>query len=163
MSSHLHRSQISLHFRGPLILKQFAAYIPTQTTPKKRYHRNDHADFVEGQKLKRAVGEKVTATINGEVVSWTNQYDGGAQAAPAAPAAPTVTVAAGCGPAKRAVGDMVVATINGDVVSWINTYDGKAAPAPTQAVTVTVTVPGSCPTPVPAAPAPPASAPAGES
>lgn len=129
--------------------------------------RYDHADFVEELKLKRAVGDKVTATINGELVSWINQYDGGA---PAAPAAPTMTVTAGCGQAKRAVGDMVVATINGDVVSWINTYDGKAAPAPTQVVTVTVTIPGSCPNPVPAAPtaaapplpAPPAPAPTGK-
>ncbi|RDI89863.1 hypothetical protein Vi05172_g195 [Venturia inaequalis] len=156
---------ISIHLRGPLLLLQFAAYTPTELTSK-RARRNDHADFVEEQKLKRAVGDKVIATINGEEVSWINQYDGGA---PAAPAAPTMTVTAGCEPAKRAVGDKVVATINGDVVSWTNTYDGKAAPAPTQVVTVTVTVPGSCPVPAaptatppppaPQAPAPPEPAP----
>lgn len=104
---------------------------------------------MEDQKLKRAVGDKVVATINGEVVSWINQFDGGA---PAAPAAPTVTVTAGCGPAKRTVGDMIVATINGDVVSWANTYDGKAVPAPTPAAALTVTVPGACPEPAPAVP-----------
>ncbi|QDS67711.1 hypothetical protein FKW77_005634 [Venturia effusa] len=149
---------VSLHFRGPLVLRQFAAYKPTQGTPR-RTRRSDHADFVENQKLKRAVGDKVVATINGQVVSWTNQYDGGA---PALPAAPTITVTAGCGPDKRAVGDMVVATINGDVVSWVNTYDGRPAPAPTQMVPVTVTVAGSCPDPAPAAPtaAPPVPAPA---
>jgi hypothetical protein len=113
---------------------------------------------MKDQKLKRAMGDKVIATINGEAVSWTNQYNGGVSAAPAAP---TVTVTAGCGAARRAVGDMVVATINGDVVSWVNPYDGKgAAPAPTPGAAVTVTVPGACPKPVPAVPtvAPPAPA-----
>jgi hypothetical protein len=144
------RLQISLHFRGPLVLRQFAAYTPTQGTSK-RTRRNDHADFVEDQKYKRTVGDKVIATINGQVVSWINQYDGGASTTPAAP---TVTVSAGCGVAKRAEGNMVVATINGDVVSWVNSYEGKgAAPASTRAatVTVTVTVPGNCPKPAPPA------------
>jgi hypothetical protein len=120
----------------------------------KRTRRNDHADFVEDQKLKRAVGDKVIATINGEVVSWINQYDG------SAPATPTVTVTAGCGATKRAVGGIVIATINGDVVSWTNNYDGKgAAPAPTPAVAATVTVPGACPKPAAAVPTGPPPAP----
>jgi hypothetical protein len=133
--------QISLHFRGPLVLRQFAAYMPSTGTPK-RTRRNDHAEFVEDQILKRAVGDKVIATIDGQVVSWINEYDGGARATPTA--APTVTVTTGCGVAKRGVGDMVTATINGVVVSWINTYDGKPKPTPAAAASVTVTVPGSC-------------------
>jgi hypothetical protein len=50
---------------------------------KKSIHerRHGHAQYHESQKEKRelerkAVGDMVVATINGQVVSWINQYDG---------------------------------------------------------------------------------------
>lgn len=104
--------QVSLHFRGPLQLKQFAAYVPgTSATPKmakrsphERRHAHGHAHFHdrrdepvqveerdEVQVEERAVGDWVTATINGKVVSWQNTYTGATSAAVVAAAAATTT------------------------------------------------------------------------
>ncbi|KAI9370438.1 hypothetical protein BJX61DRAFT_91168 [Aspergillus egyptiacus] len=60
-------------------------------------HERRHAAFHAREEEKRAVGDMVTATINGKVVSWVNEYAGGA--APAATAddsvsAPTADVQA---------------------------------------------------------------------
>jgi Putative TOS1-like glycosyl hydrolase (DUF2401) len=89
-------------------LKQFAFYVPGSSTSKRdakpspherrqlnhaQFHkRNREVREIQERHLieeKRAVGDLVIATIDGKVVSWTNQYDGGAQAtaAPASPAA----------------------------------------------------------------------------
>ena len=69
---------------------------------------------------KRAANDWVTATIDGQVVSWTNNY-------PGAPTSAGAAVAAGS--------DWVTATIDGQIVSWVNNWPGSAAatPAPTSA------------------------------
>ena len=101
-------------FRGPINLKQFAVYQPSNTPAKrdsirespmerrgrmthldkhKQKHKRAHNHGVE----KRAVGDWVTATIDGQVVSWINEYSGKptpAAQAPAAVAAPAVATPA---------------------------------------------------------------------
>lgn len=86
---------MSLHLRGPLRIKQVAVYTPgaSSTEPSKKARRSPHErrhghqhfhthnkDIREIQERaeaeKRAVGDIVTATINGQVVSWVNEYDG---------------------------------------------------------------------------------------
>lgn len=91
--------ELSLHFRGPLHLKQFAFYAPSSSSlkPKQKvkakrssHHNHNHAHFHEHNKEsrdarghdseqqieERGVGDWVTATINGVVVSWINEYSG---------------------------------------------------------------------------------------
>jgi len=64
---------------------------PEQSKKKLHGRRHDHARFHQEQKEKReleeraelekkAVGDLVIATINGQVVSWINQYDGSNEA-----------------------------------------------------------------------------------
>jgi hypothetical protein len=77
---------------------------------------------------KRAVQdqpESITATINGQVVSWKNPFY-----TPAATQAPAPTPA----PANNGQPEYITATINGQVVSWKNpnfTPAGGSGPAPT--------------------------------
>lgn len=67
--------------------------------------------------MKRDVGDWITATVNGDVVSWMNQYDG--EAACAVP---------------------VTATIDGVVVSWINNYCGPSTTGTTSSTVATSVV-----------------------
>jgi hypothetical protein len=85
---------VSWHFRGPVQLKQFAFYSPGSEANKRdlkpdimqRRHGHQHfyardREAVEIQEThvveeKRAVGDIVKATIDGQVVSWTNGYAG---------------------------------------------------------------------------------------
>ncbi|KAK2810865.1 hypothetical protein FQN49_008504 [Arthroderma sp. PD_2] len=85
--------EVSLHFRGPMNLHKLAVYNMGSEKPKRdlkpsiheRRHGHSHQRFHE----KRAVGDMVTATIDGKVVTWANDYNGGAPAAPTpAPGAP---------------------------------------------------------------------------
>ena len=99
-----------MHIRGPTWLNQVAVYVPTTTADEKRsgeanshyrrhvaaaVHRHgghrylhEHHGKVrqveESQLLKRAVGDLVSATIDGQLVSWANEYagPGSATAAP---------------------------------------------------------------------------------
>ncbi|RMD40065.1 hypothetical protein DV735_g5053, partial [Chaetothyriales sp. CBS 134920] len=128
--------EVSWHFRGPMHLKQFAFYAPAAITERDtRGHRHsllhqhrrlgpevgkggnvekvEKVEKVENEK--RAVGDMVTATINGQVVSWVNQYSGdtSSPAADASQANP-----------NDSSPPMVTATINGQVVSWVNEYSG---------------------------------------
>ncbi len=86
--------QVSLHFRGPIQLKQFAVYTPgssnssqAKRSPHQHRHNHGHAHFHEQHKAvrdvqdiveaqKRAVGDLVFATIDGKLESWTNTYNG---------------------------------------------------------------------------------------
>lgn len=95
--------EVSMHFRGPLNLKQFAVYTPSSSSSKAKMarrsaHERRHAPHGHGHahlhhardaaaKEKRGLGDMVTAVINGEVVSWANEYAGGAAATSAATAA----------------------------------------------------------------------------
>ena len=90
------RDRVSMHFRGPLQLKQFAVYTPAGASAKAkrdshvRRHAHGHG-HAHGHHAARAaeaepqVGAMVTATIDGQVVSWANDWSG--QASTAAPAA----------------------------------------------------------------------------
>ncbi|KAF1810645.1 hypothetical protein P152DRAFT_366171, partial [Eremomyces bilateralis CBS 781.70] len=96
--------ELAAVFRGPLTLKNFAVYLPGGAKTKRdavdtaaahhrghqRFHkRNAARAAAEEAAEKRAVGDVVVATIDGQAVSWINEYDGGAAAAPTpAPAAP---------------------------------------------------------------------------
>ncbi|KAK5727936.1 target of Sbf [Elasticomyces elasticus] len=94
--------ELSFHFRGPLQLKQFAVYTPGSSSSKSRRsttHERRHAHGHGHARLHHArdaaVGEMVTATIDGVVQSWVNEYSGVATSAPAAaPAAPSSDAAA---------------------------------------------------------------------
>lgn len=75
-----------MHFRGPMNLYQLAVYNLGSEKPKRelkpsiheRRHGHSHQRFHE----KRAIGDTVVATINGEVVSWANNYGGPGNPAP---------------------------------------------------------------------------------
>ncbi|EXJ88139.1 hypothetical protein A1O1_05067 [Capronia coronata CBS 617.96] len=135
--------EVSWHFRGPIRLKQFAFYTPGSSETKRsihpsrhrrRYghhhlHRRDHeARDVEEEHVeeKRGVGDWVTAVINGQTVSWINEWSG--VAATSAPTAdtPSPTTTTATAPASAA-DDWVTAVINGQTVSWINEWSGVAA------------------------------------
>ncbi|KAK5658765.1 hypothetical protein OQA88_1576 [Cercophora sp. LCS_1] len=96
---------MSLHFRGPLHLKQVAVYMPSgsQTkqevkrndTPKRDHHhghRHNHQRLHRHHHNHRSVKKRacdpitwVTATINGQVASWINDYCPDQTQAPTAP------------------------------------------------------------------------------
>ncbi|PGH18505.1 hypothetical protein AJ80_04475 [Polytolypa hystricis UAMH7299] len=81
--------EVSWHFRGPLVLKQFAVYTlgseekKRNIKPSLHERRHGHA-HLHKRKEKRAVGDIVTATIDGQVVTWVNEWAGGAAPTPAA-------------------------------------------------------------------------------
>lgn len=89
---YLTMSQVSWHFRGPMHLKQFAFYTPGSSskrslrpTPQQRRHVHGHAE--------KAVGDWVTATINGNVVSWINEYAGVPTSSPTTSASSSILLA----------------------------------------------------------------------
>lgn len=106
--------EVSFHFRGPLRLVQFGAYVPAndgnsgqvKRAPHERGHAKRHVHHARDAKI----GGMVTATIDGVAPTWTNEY-GGSTGAPVAE-------------------DMVTATIDGVVVSWHNNYFGAAISSP---------------------------------
>jgi len=126
--------EVSMHFRGPLKLKQFAYYTPSsggnsRRSAHQRRHAHGHghahehlhhARAASPVKEERGLGDEVTATINGVVQHWANDFAGGIAA--------VATAAAGVAGA-----DIVTATINGVVQTWANNYGGAAAAAPTAA------------------------------
>jgi hypothetical protein len=87
--------QLSIHLRGPLILASTAVYLPggnssesqhaKRDVPVAHHHhrRHGHQHLHRAHHLhKREVGAVVTATINGEVKTWKNEYTGGAATPP---------------------------------------------------------------------------------
>ncbi|KAF2482457.1 putative TOS1-like glycosyl hydrolase-domain-containing protein [Neohortaea acidophila] len=73
--------EVSLHMRGPFQLLEFAAYSPggpVARKAKRSDHIHRHAHHHARGVRARGVGDWVTATIDGEVVSWINEYNGGA-------------------------------------------------------------------------------------
>lgn len=133
--------QVSLHFRGPLALKQFAVYTPGSSSSSKKakrsgmqrhghehldkHKRHAHGHAQEAVNEKRDLGDMVVATIDGQVVSWANNWSGESSTAAAA------TTAAGA--------DIVVATINGQVVSWTNNWSGESSTSAAVAATTFAT------------------------
>ncbi|KAI1479065.1 hypothetical protein K445DRAFT_53731 [Daldinia sp. EC12] len=87
---------LTLHFRGPLELKTVAIFTPS-SGPSKREVQRPHTKRHGHQHLHKkhhehAKAEKredmVVATIDGQVVSWVNNYFGGAAETPAPAPAP---------------------------------------------------------------------------
>lgn len=73
--------QLSLHFRGPIYLRQLAVYMPRTAAAKRGEEERPIPEPRE--KIKRDQPTVwVTATIDGQVVSWVNNY-GGPEATPA--------------------------------------------------------------------------------
>ena len=92
------REQLSLHVRGPSWLKQVAVYtLDTSSNSKRNTKRSTHGrrhgehQYLHGHHgkvkevrehqhehsyAKRSVGALVSATIDGQLVSWTNMYAG---------------------------------------------------------------------------------------
>ncbi|KXS98837.1 hypothetical protein AC578_10853 [Pseudocercospora eumusae] len=91
--------EVSMHFRGPLKLKQFAFYAPptgysstkmvkarsARPSPRERRnalghgHGHAHAHLHKREAdPEAALGDIVTAVIDGQTVHWANTYDGGA-------------------------------------------------------------------------------------
>jgi hypothetical protein len=85
--------EVSIHFRGPIHLKQFAAYTPSASSKAKREvsaaharrHGHSHQQFHKRNaepvaepvaEVKEEKRTMVTATIDGQVVSWTNNWFG---------------------------------------------------------------------------------------
>lgn len=97
---------LSLHFRGPLELEEVAVYYPSsskkrdvaETSSHVHARRHGHAHFHSERKAKR---DMVVATIDGQVVSWENNYFGGAAAPTDAPA-PVAAAAVEDAPAAAA-------------------------------------------------------------
>lgn len=86
-------------------MKQLAVYFPTVTHPKRskagilgRHHAHQHLhqqnralqDLRPREAARRGVGDVVSVTMNGQVVSWTNVYAGPAD--PTSLAAPVAAV-----------------------------------------------------------------------
>ena len=109
-----------MHFRGPLVLKQFAVYTPSASPSKtesklKRSAHFRHQQFHENKRRaheraaradeKRQVGATVTATINGKEVTWVNEYEGSGRADMSVPAAPSPAA-----PATSSAGSSTVAS-----------------------------------------------------
>ncbi|GAW16129.1 hypothetical protein ANO14919_055520 [Xylariales sp. No.14919] len=126
---------LSLHFRGPLRLKNVAVYTPGKNskreTPKtaahaKRHgHQHLHKKHHE-QKQERDVGDVVTAVIDGQLVSWINTWagptdDAGADDSPAVTTSSASSVATATTSSKKAATTTSSAsgsagTITGDFV-----------------------------------------------
>ena len=143
-----------MHFRGPLQLKQFAAYAPFAPNAKKReaslaedrqhshqhdvFHNRAYANIGAHAKHKR---QEVVATIDGKVVSWQNDWTGQTPASPRMVTTTidgqivslvndwtgeTATVSATSSTSSTSSTQWVTATIDGKVVSWINDWFGDA-------------------------------------
>ncbi|KAL8684544.1 MAG: hypothetical protein Q9224_006284, partial [Gallowayella concinna] len=77
--------ELSIHFRGPTVLKQLAVYYPDAGTRVKRSgnihahghgHQHMHHPKRDHILAERAIGDIVVATIDGQVASWANNYAG---------------------------------------------------------------------------------------
>lgn len=74
----------------------------------------------------RAVDDPVTATINGETVTWANKYKGSKDT--------NANNHGDTGP--DGVGEMVTATINDQIVHWTNDYAGPSAATSAQQTSI---------------------------
>ncbi|KAH8679839.1 putative TOS1-like glycosyl hydrolase-domain-containing protein [Tricladium varicosporioides] len=130
--------EVSLHFRGPLNLKQIAVYTLSNTKREEpvlqqRGHANHHRHLHNRPRsngFEHQVERDIVATINGQEVSWKENAAGAAAVQPA----------------------MITATIDGKVVSWPNPAAQQTQPPatsvaaqqnPAPAPTVATTAPAS--------------------
>src|ERR1700753_969175 len=109
-------SKVSLHFRGPIHIKQLAAYTPSSIKSVKKLrdsnvHQRAHQHVHNRLQAKHNVHghnkrqDEVTATIDGQVVHWVNNYVGPSPSSCIPPA-------------------IVTATIDGQVQTWDNNWFG---------------------------------------
>jgi hypothetical protein len=123
---------VSIHGRGPLKLRNFAAYHlegshkrddAAQASSHVHARRHGHQHFHNERKKKRE--EWVTATIDGQVQSWINNWHGEAAAteAPAPPAAPPAAHAPPAAPAP-------VKANEGVTQNAVAAHDSKHQPKP---------------------------------
>lgn len=107
--------EVSVHVRGPTKLKKFAFYAPSSSSsessklkPKARRsaherrhsHGHNHVHLHkkhEHNLEERAVGDMVTANINGVEETWVNDYSGVSSSASSASGMPTANTPAGYG------------------------------------------------------------------
>ena len=115
-------AQISIHIRGPLRLKRFAAYSAGDGSDhaKRGVHRRYLDEHAHGhahahQHEKRAVGDVVHANINGQDVSWVNEWSG--EAAPAPQPAGQAPADAAPGNSGSAPGNMKAKSPGGNSAS----------------------------------------------
>lgn len=114
--------ELSLHFRGPMQLKKVAAYSKSGGSSKREVpgphsRRHGHEAFHKRQE-KRA--DMVTATIDGKVVSWENNYFGAAATgAPDAGTTPAAGTPAAASTAPASTRAAVVDTPIADAVKGI--------------------------------------------
>ncbi|KAL9120958.1 MAG: hypothetical protein Q9187_002487 [Circinaria calcarea] len=109
--------EYSMILRGPIKVKQLAVYTLDSVPKHKRdskaeaqHHRHGHGHGhghghqhfhershekreAKENEEKRAVGDKVIVTMDGKVVSWVNNYGGGAAPSPAPAVAPVMAPA----------------------------------------------------------------------
>ncbi|KAI8951911.1 putative TOS1-like glycosyl hydrolase-domain-containing protein [Xylaria longipes] len=132
---------LSLHFRGPLHLNNVAVYTPGKSSKrdapkvahsKRHGHQHLHKKHHQ-QKEERAIGDMVVATIEGQVVSWANNYAGPtadpvADAAPAATTASAASTAATKSTSTPSTGNTDSTPITGDFVrsAYYCAADGAA-------------------------------------
>lgn len=76
-------SQVSWHFRGPMHLKQFAFYTPGSSSAKRGVKPSLSERRQVHRHQARAVGDWVTVVMEGQTVSWQNEWAGPAAATPA--------------------------------------------------------------------------------
>jgi len=157
--------ELSLHFRGPLHLKQFAFYAPSATSlkPKQKakakrssHHKHNHAHFHEHNKEilaaqandseqkieQRGVGDWVTAIIDGVAVSWINEYSGVTTTAAAVqtPTTPATTLATTTSAAAPVVAANLVAKKSTTTVAKAASTTSGAVPAASSSVSSSSTV-----------------------
>ncbi|KAI9732419.1 MAG: target of Sbf [Cirrosporium novae-zelandiae] len=93
--------EVSLHIRGPMRIKQIAVYTPSsddesskkRSIGRRRRHRRHHG-HAHGKREAEPEPDMVTATIDGQVVSWVNTYFGPTSASEAmGTIVPTTTAA----------------------------------------------------------------------
>lgn len=133
------KEQISLHWRGPVAIKQIAVYTPGSKTKRdsvdsvvekrhghnhnhaRKHARYQHAHLHSEREAPHKVEEKrehptiwVTATINGAVVSWTNNYWGPEDPQTPAPAAPAASTEAAAPPAAAPAASTPAPTVAAD-------------------------------------------------
>ncbi|KAJ3557820.1 hypothetical protein NPX13_g9850 [Xylaria arbuscula] len=136
---------LSMHFRGPLHLNNVAIYTPgtskkrevphTAAHAKRHGHQHLHKKHHEHKQEERAVGDVVTATIDGQVVTWINTYAGPTADAADVGAAAVATSAAESDPTSTESSEKAsstttssTGTITGDFVrsAYYNAADGTA-------------------------------------
>ncbi|OBT56948.1 hypothetical protein VE04_03192 [Pseudogymnoascus sp. 24MN13] len=125
--------EVSLHFRGPITLKQVAVYTKTSGSSKKRdthsHSRHGHKAF-HARALKETVetfAPLVTATFGAVVQTWENNYFGpGGAKATDAPVAAVVNAAAAAVPTpeKQAADPNAAYTGTGYYDAASQTLDG---------------------------------------